>query len=817
MNLYLPLLLAQSDLRTRFEFGRIQTETDWLLPLAVFGLLLVFVWSLYRRDAADLRRGAGVVLAALRTAALFALLVIYLQPQWRNERDVVSNSRVLVLVDTSLSMGLHDDDASAVPAEPNRAQQVAAALGGDGLLAELRRKHDVVVAGFDDDLLRLATLQKQPAGGTVPSTAPPDAPRDATGEESTTQPIDWETTVAPSGTETRLGQAVRQLIGDEHSAPLSGVVLLTDGQHNAGIEPDAAVEAARQAGVPLYPVGIGSRRQPINVRVSDLAAPARAYPGDDYEVTGFLQAQGMAGQSVTVELVSRGSGTSDAGTLEESTQVLLGDDGVVLPVKFSITPQEVGRRTLELRIEPPPQDRNPADNQQVVDIEVVDRKTRVLLFAGGPSREYQFLRNQLRRDKEVLVDVRLQSGSEGISQDANDILAALPDQAAELFEYDCIVAFDPDWRELDANRQNLLERWVAEQAGGLIVVAGPVHTGNWVADEKLATIRDLYPVQFNRRFSVLDEGRYGATEPWPIAFTRDGLEAEFLRLVDSSASSAVAWEQFEGVFGFYEVAGPKPGATVYGRFSDPRSGDGRSLPVYMAGQFFGSGRVFYLGSGEMWRLRAIEEGYFERLYTQLIRFVSQGRLLRGSSRGVLLVERDRYLLGDTVDVRAQLSNARLEPLDLPEVSIQVIPPDSTLETITLRADPARIGSYRGQFLVRKEGTYRLELPIPESDQEQLTRRIQVRVPDLERENPQRNDALLAELAERTGGYYYVGLGAAITGSADAPAVAARLRDQTRTVTQIVRPDLLWDNQWLMLTVVGVLCTEWLLRRLLKLA
>ena len=72
----------------------------------------------------------------------------------------------------------------------------------------------------------------------------------------------------------------------------------------------------------------------------------------------------------------------------------------------------------------------------------------------------------------------------------------------------------------------------------------------------------------------------------------------------------------------------------------------------MAGQFTGPGSVFYLGSAEMWRLRAVDETCFSQFYTKLIRHVSQGRLLRGSSRGVLLVGQDRYLLGNTVEVRA---------------------------------------------------------------------------------------------------------------------------------------------------------------------
>jgi hypothetical protein len=237
----------------------------------------------------------------------------------------------------------------------------------------------------------------------------------------------------------------------------------------------------------------------------------------------------------------------------------------------------------------------------------------------------------------------------------------------------------------------------------------------------------------------------------------------------------------------------------------------------MAGQFYGAGRAFYLGSGEMWRLRADDDAYFERFYTKLIRHVSQGRLLRGSHRGVLLVERDRYLLGGMVDVRAQLSNSRLEPLELPRVSLEVALPDNTLETVALTADPSRAGTYRGQFALHKEGVYRLELPVPESDNERLTRRIQVKVPDLEREHPQRNDALLSEIAAKTGGVYYIGLDSALGVNNKGKSLPQVLRDQSRTITIVGKPTPLWATAATMYVICGLLCLEWLIRRLAKLA
>ena len=101
---------------------------------------------------------------------------------------------------------------------------------------------------------------------------------------------------------------MRQLIQTERGEPVSGIVVLSDGAQNAGVAPDAAVELAQEAKIPVFTVGLGSDRQPTNVAVCDLVVPARAYPGDHYTVTGYVQAQGMAGKVVTVQLLGRPAG-----------------------------------------------------------------------------------------------------------------------------------------------------------------------------------------------------------------------------------------------------------------------------------------------------------------------------------------------------------------------------------------------------------------------------------------------------------------------------------------------------------------------------
>jgi hypothetical protein len=247
------------------------------------------------------------------------------------------------------------------------------------------------------------------------------------------------------------------------------------------------------------------------------------------------------------------------------------------------------------------------------------------------------------------------------------------------------------------------------------------------------------------------------------------------------------------------------------------------LPIYLASHFYGAGRVFFQASGEMWRIRRLDVEFFQQYYVKLIRWVSQGRLLRDSTRGVLLTDRERCWMGDQVAVQAILRDPQDNPLLAESVLATVIRPDGTTQEVKLEAtmNAVRPGTFSGQFTVTNEGEYRVNLPIPASpDLEVLSTYVRANIPDLEKQQPERNDALLSELATKTRGHFYIGTNSFRSDESDpfSPMRLIQPQDQETYLTGTM--DRFFQRKvmmWLLGLMTAALAIEWTVRRLHKLA
>ena len=910
----------------------------WHWLLLFLGVLMVFALSIaiYRRDVQSQSRPIAALLLSLRLLAFAGLVIYFLGPEKRSEARIVKPSRLAVLVDTSLSMGLSDSTDNPPPRQ--RIETVVNLVQNSDVLRELNQQHELLIYRFGEqdrpELMMQADKQSstEPSGMAanrlrVPSANPSlgalgnigqlgllfsicllvasfwvkrqasgkgdrllalgvillvmgvlllaisdlltnriglswilnspletqDLEKSQESEESAIMPtdwssVDWPTELAPQGVATQLGDAIQAIVDQNRGSALAGMLLISDGQSNQGLPPARAVAAARDTNIPIYTIGVGGNQPARNVRISELEAPGRVFPDDAFKIDIVLQSRGLEGETVQVRLSAKQEGSEETPVLFDQKPVQLPPDGEPVSLSFELQQNQQGKRRFFVEVDSPEGEMDASDNQQSTLVQVIERKNRVLLVAGGPTRDYQFLRNQLFRDENVELDVWLQLARPGADQESDQLLFRFPESMEALDQYDCIVAFDPDWRLLSVDQARVLERWISEKAGGLLVVAGPVFTPEWTrrprGEPKIDLIRGLYPVSFYSQGSAsLKLGRFGGEQPFPLEFSREGRSSRHLWLGgEDSVESISNWDEFDGVYGYYAVNEPKAGADVLARFSDQSTAIDNELPIYLAAHYYGAGRVFFQASGEIWRLRDLDVEFFQTYYLNLIRWVSEGRLLRDSSRGILLLDRNRCWVGDQLTVRAILRDAADQPLVQNEVQASLRRPDGLVQTITMvnEQNAARPGTFTGQFVTPLEGMYEVSLLIPFSpDDQTLNAAVRAAIPDLEKIKPERNDALMQDIAESTGGRYFFD----VTPEAKASWYTSGVRgedERTQTrgdldgpegLAQMIgvvdqesflpgAPDVTFARKfarWLTLWLVLVLCAEWIVRRSHKLA
>jgi hypothetical protein len=321
-------------------------------------------------------------------------------------------------------------------------------------------------------------------------------------------------------------------------------------------------------------------------------------------------------------------------------------------------------------------------------------------------------------------------------------------------------------------------------------------------------IRALYPVEFSARAASFEHRYRASAVPYPLRFSRAGESAEFLQVTDEQGANTQFWSRFAGFFGFFAVKDVKPTASLLASSGSPETMGREESGALIVEQFYGAGRVLYFGSGELWRLRRVEERVFEQMVTKVLRYVAQGRLQRESDRGTLTTDKQRYSMGSMAQLRISASDPQLNPLTVPTLPVEVLTPTGTLRMLDVMHDPNVPGVYLAYLPLDIEGMWTVQWTIPDSEQK-IVRTVQVQMSDLERENPNRNESLLQEIADKSGGVYFVNFGLA-----ESLPERIGVRAQRAVVDESAQEKLLC---YLLMAICAALFLEWTFRRLMQLS
>lgn len=763
-------------------------EIVLFLALLVGGALLIR-WG-YRRDVGWVPPRRKLALSALRAGALVVVLFIATGAFLDVVRRFDGTGTVMVLVDRSQSMALVDRR------EGEAAKQASELLGGAAATAT---RHDLLAATLADparDPIRalegrfkvevygfgegagLATLQAPAAGGGPLSGVKP-----------------------PDERASQIGAALADSARRARGRRLDAVILASDGGWNRGEDP---VEVAKSLGAPVIALGVGSP-QAKDLEIPFIFSEDVVFKNDRFVLDVRIRQRGFSGR--TVPLVIRR--TNEAGVEEvlKEEQLALGDDREFVH-SVELVPDKEGVFTFSAELTPQPEEANTVNNRKSrANIQVVDKKLRVLSVDDAPRWDFRFLRGIFEADKQrVQPTFILRQGDRNLDSRGVKFLRSMPSEAKAYKELDCIVLGDigPDFFTSEDLKR--IESWVRVDGGGLIIVAGRrAMPGQWAG----TLLDQLLPVEpeVQPPLTVADELARTIKDADGVrpVVTNEGGRWAALRFAADPGENAQKWNESEPLRWVHPVKRAKSGAAVLLAHPSKRSGDD-PMPI-LAVQRYGRGQVAWIGSDECWRWR-FKPGVAQhrRLWGQLTSSLGMAHLLGNASRVQIETDRGEYAVGDRAQLIARVLDSDFNPLAADSVTVTV-ERDLAKEQVVLAARREQPGVFAGEWVPGATGRHRVVLSVGEAGavgETTAERAVTVVEPQLELDDGGMREDLLAQIAKAGDGAFIP-----LNRSAE---VAEIIKARQRAGVQKREEITLWNAPGVLCLLVLLLGIEWWYRK-----
>ena len=608
----------------------------------------------------------------------------------------------------------------------------------------------------------------------------------------------------PTGTQSRLGDGVRQVLTELRGVPPTAILLLTDGQTTDGEALGPAAELARKKGVPLFTIGLGEPSPALDLELSDLLVDEVVFVDDIVRFEAKLGARGLKGQEVRVSLKELPSGSKDPATAREiqAVKLIAPPDGQPLRFEVRHRPQKTGEVTYLLEVPTRPRELQVDNNRLSRTVTVRQEKLKVLYIEGEPRYEYRYLKNLLERDPTIDLKVVLQSADPEYSNQDPFALAMVPTTRVGpegLDQYDVVLFGDVNTADLSASQMNALAEFVTKKGGGLLFIAGQNH-----APLKLkgTPLEPLLPIQLLDARDPIAGG--GTVKSFRPSLTAEGRTSPIFRFGEDEASSLDIWGRLPELNWYLEAPRPAPLAYVLAEHPTASGADGKKVPIILY-QYVGAGTTMYNAVDDTWRWRfRVGNRYFGRYWIQSLRFLARSKLL-GKKQAEITLDRRRYQRGQTVQIQVRFPNQGAAPR-AGDLTVQVQRKGQGPRSVGLKASPSAKNVFEGAFAATTEGEYEARLvPPPVLEGGMPTAAFRVDPPAGEFERVEMNEAELRRASTATGGTFVD----AIASAAD---VLRDLPPPQKVPLDTDPPIALWNTWPMLATFLLILTAEWVLRK-----
>src|SRR3982751_2520008 len=455
-----------------------------------------------------------------------------------------------------------------------------------------------------------------------------------------------------------------------------------------------ALLASKAEALPVFTVGVGQETLSKDIQVGRVSTPRTALKGTSLLVDAVLTQTGYAGQTVTLDV-------EDEGRIVGSQPVRLPADGDPVSVRVRFTATEAGPRIFRLKVAPQAGEVVTQNNQRDVQIDIRDRRERILYYEGEPRFEMKFARQAIKDDPNLQL-VTLQRTAENkylrldIDQAGVELAGGFPKTREELFAYRGLVLGSVEASAFTADQLKMIAEFVDVRGGGLLLLGG--HRSFAEGGYAGTPVAEVMPVIIGKGNDALSQLK--------VRPTRAGEAHAVTQLGDTEQASAERWKTMPPLTSVNMIEGLKPGATTLLSATDER----RRERVVLAFQPYGRGKAiaFPVQDSWHWQMDAtirVDDQTHENFWRQLLRWVVDGVPDVVETRPLT----DRVEPGQPVTLTADVVDPRFVELNDATVVAHVTSPSGKKSDVPLQWTGERNGQYRANFNTNETGWYEAKL------------------------------------------------------------------------------------------------------------
>lgn len=724
------------------------------------------------------------VLISLRIAAIAILLSCLLAPVIIEKKDITPPAHLSILVDSSQSMQMEDNYKGK--SDITRYEQVRQLLFSEtsGFLKALNSQYKVHIYNFDSTLYKDDTI--------------------ALNSE-------------PKGLLTDIASSIQDVVDIWKGQTHTGIVLITDGAHNAS---NIASEDIVALQTPVYAIGVGSPERPKDIQIQNVEVHPIAYTGHESAIHIHVDQTGYTNESVRVSLRESESNRLIDATLLNfedgiGEQATNGKESNIVNttqhvVELKLTPETEGSYQYKVVLPTLEGEFTSDNNEKTFSLKVIKAKLNVYYYEGRPRWEYAFLKRTLERDPDIDAAFAVRSINTNSESVLDQNLGYYPQELGvepnhfpktleELSKYDVIILGDLTAGHLNTTQQQAVRDFVEKR--GKAVIFLPSHRALGRNGFKNTQFASILPIH------IPTDGCSEQNREFAIELTQTGKFHPILQLDDKPEKNIEIWHNLPALKNAFTGFQQRGGATTL-----LKKQNGQPVLLF---QRVGLGKSLLFAAEGLWNWDFGVNTFKDKTYTtvyqqfwaQVLRWMEQES---DENRVYISTNASTYTQDDDVEISVRIFSYSFKPQENSDVKIDVTSPNGSTFSLTTRAEIVgsqsnNIGKYNATFKAEESGIYKIHTVGKMGNitigEDQIDVSVQQQLVELE--SPQLNEALLRELSEQTNGVYL--------NIENAHLLPEKIANVENPVFVDTKRDL-WAHPLLLITIVGLLGSEWFIRK-----